>query len=58
VETILIVDDEPDVRTGARDMLKAKGHATLDTGDPTLALRIARTESQPIRGLRHPARPG
>lgn len=48
METILIVDDEPEVRAVARDMLKAKGYTTLDTGDPTLAFRIARTESQPI----------
>jgi two-component system, cell cycle sensor histidine kinase and response regulator CckA len=51
VETILIVDDEPEVRAVARDMLKAKGYTTLDTGDPTLALRIARTEAQPIHLL-------
>jgi two-component system cell cycle sensor histidine kinase/response regulator CckA len=51
VETILIVDDEPEVRAVARDMLKVKGYTTLDTGDPTLALRIARTESQPIHLL-------
>ena len=51
METILIVDDEPEVRAVARDLLKAKGYTTLDTGDPTLALRIARTESQPIHLL-------
>ena len=51
METILIVDDEPEVRAVARDMLKAKGYTTLATGDPTLALRIARTESQPIHLL-------
>jgi CheY-like chemotaxis protein len=51
VETVLIVDDEPEVRAVARDMLKAKGYNTLDTGDPTLALRIARTESQAIHLL-------
>ncbi len=51
METILIVDDEPEVRALARDMLKVKGYTTLDTGDPTLALRIARTESQPIHLL-------
>ena len=51
METILIVDDEPAVRAVARDMLKAKGYTTLDTGDPTLALRIAQTESQPIHLL-------
>jgi two-component system, cell cycle sensor histidine kinase and response regulator CckA len=51
VETILIVDDEPEVRAVARDMLQAKGYTTLDTGDPTLALRIVRTESQSIHLL-------
>jgi hypothetical protein len=51
VETILIVDDEPEVRAVARDMLQAKGYTTLDTGDPTLALRMVRTESQPIHLL-------
>lgn len=51
METILIVDDEPEVRAVARDMLKAKGYTTLDTGDPKLALRIARAESQPIHLL-------
>ena len=51
METILIVDDEPEVRALARDMLKAEGYTTLDTGDPTLALRIARTEPQPIHLL-------
>jgi len=48
VETILIVDDEPEVRAVARDMLQVKGYTTLDTGDPTLALRMVRTESQTI----------
>jgi two-component system cell cycle sensor histidine kinase/response regulator CckA len=51
VETILIVDDDPEVRAVARDILKAKGYTTLDTGDPTLAIRIARAESQPIHLL-------
>ena len=51
METILIVDDEPEVRAVARDMLQVKGYTTLDTGDPTLALRIVRTESQPIHLL-------
>jgi two-component system cell cycle sensor histidine kinase/response regulator CckA len=51
VETILIVDDEPEVRAVARDMLQAQGYTTLDTGDPTLALRIVRTEAQQIHML-------
>ena len=51
METILVVDDEPEVRAVARDMLQLKGYATFDTGDPLLALRIVRTESQPIHLL-------
>ena len=51
METILIVDDEPEVRAVARDMLRTKGYTTLDTGDPIQALRIVRTESQPIHLL-------
>jgi CheY-like chemotaxis protein len=51
VETILIVDDEPEVRAVARDLLQSKGFNTLDTGDPMLAIRIARAETQPIHLL-------
>ena len=51
METILIVDDEPEVRAVARDILKGTGYTTLDTGDPALALRIARTESRTIHLL-------
>jgi DNA-binding NtrC family response regulator len=51
VGTILIVDDEPEVRAVARDMLEAKGYTTIETGDPMSALRIARTESQSIHLL-------
>jgi DNA-binding response OmpR family regulator len=51
VETILIVDDEPEVRAVAVDMLQAKGYRTLDTGDPMRALHIARTETEPIHLL-------
>jgi two-component system, cell cycle sensor histidine kinase and response regulator CckA len=51
VETILIVDDEPAARAVVRDMLEAEGYTALDTGDPAFALRIARTQSQPIHLL-------
>ena len=51
METILIVDDEPEVRAVAVDMLQAKGYRTLDTGDPMRALHIARTETEPIHLL-------
>jgi CheY-like chemotaxis protein len=43
VETILVVDDEPEVLAVAVDMLEAKGYTILHTGDPLEALRIART---------------
>jgi len=38
VETILVVDDEDQVRVVARGMLQAKGYTVLDTGDPQMAL--------------------
>jgi CheY-like chemotaxis protein len=40
-QTILVVDDEPDVRTVVRRMLEPRGYAVLDTGDPRQAQRIA-----------------
>jgi DNA-binding response OmpR family regulator len=48
VETILIADDEPEVRGVAVDMLQFKGYKTLATSDPMLAVQIARTETGPI----------
>lgn len=51
METILIADDEPEVRSVAVDMLQTKGYKTLDTGDPMEALRMARTETGPIHLL-------
>ena len=51
METILVVDDEPQVLAVARDMLQLTGYTTLETDDPTEALRIARIESQPIHLL-------
>ena len=51
METILVVDDEPEVLAVAVDMLQAKGYTILDTGDPLEALRIARTETGPIHLL-------
>ena len=38
VETILVVDDEDQVRVVARGMLETKGYTVLDTGDPQMAL--------------------
>ena len=51
METILVVDDEPEVLAVAVDMLQAKGYTILHTGDPLEALRIARTEAGPIHLL-------
>lgn len=45
METILIVDDEPEVLAVASELLQARGYTTLETGDPLEALRIARTET-------------
>lgn len=41
VETILVVDDEPDIRVVVRRMLEAQGYRVRDTGDPHQALRWA-----------------
>ena len=40
-ETILLVEDEDDVRLLASEILTASGYRVLDTGDPTQALAIA-----------------
>lgn len=48
-ETILVVDDEAEVRALVREMLTAHGYIVVDTGDPFEARRIA--ESQPIHLL-------
>jgi CheY-like chemotaxis protein len=40
-ETILVVDDEPDIRVVVRRMLEGAGYVVLDAGDPHEALRMA-----------------
>ena len=40
-ETILVVDDEEDIRTVVRQMLAAEGYVVLDAEDPNQALRLA-----------------
>ena len=40
-ETILVVDDEEDIRTVVRQMLAAEGYVVLDAGDPHHELRLA-----------------
>jgi len=48
-ETILVVDDEAEVRAVAREALQALGYVVLDTGDPQHALRIVK--EQPVHLL-------
>ncbi|MGH7301505.1 MAG: response regulator [Candidatus Rokuibacteriota bacterium] len=45
-QTVLVVDDEDDIRVVVRQMLEAKGYAVLDAVDPHEALRIA--AQQPV----------
>jgi len=49
VSTILVVDDEDDVRSFVRGALDGQGYRVLDTRDPQHALRIA--SQQPIHLL-------
>lgn len=49
METILVVDDEDDIRVVVRKMLEAKGYTVLDAGDPHQALRIV--TQQPVHLL-------
>jgi two-component system, cell cycle sensor histidine kinase and response regulator CckA len=49
VETILVVDDEDDIRVVVRKMLEAKGYTVLDARDPHQALRIV--TQQPVHLL-------
>jgi len=48
-QTILVVDDEPDVRALLREVLTLNGYNVLDTGDPFEARRLV--ESQPVHLL-------
>ena len=45
METILLVDDESDVRDLARDMLAAKGYQVLEAGNAAEALQIAQNHA-------------
>jgi DNA-binding response OmpR family regulator len=44
-ETLLVVDDEANVRALARDALVSLGYVVLETGDPQHALRLAKEQS-------------
>jgi len=45
-KTILVVDDEEDIRAVVRQMLTAEGYLVLDAEDPNQALRLA--SEQPV----------
>lgn len=51
VETILIVDDEPEILEFARDSLEAAGYRVLEAGDGEAALQIAESHTEPIHLL-------
>jgi len=48
METLLVVDDEPDVRAVARDVLAANGYRILEAGNAEEALRVAQDKSELI----------
>lgn len=48
-ETVLVVDDEIDVRVLVRDVLSRHGYHVLETGDPFEARRLV--EKQPVHLL-------
>jgi two-component system, cell cycle sensor histidine kinase and response regulator CckA len=48
METILIVDDEPEVLALTTSILRAEGYTIVATGDPREALRIARARPEPL----------
>src|SRR2546428_801078 len=50
-ETIVVIDDEPEVRSLIEDMLRGLGYTVLATGDPQAALQFARTHPDPIHLL-------
>jgi two-component system, cell cycle sensor histidine kinase and response regulator CckA len=50
-ETILVVDDDPEVLSVAEDMLRSMGYTVISTVDPRVALRFARTHPGAIHLL-------
>src|ERR1700732_715626 len=50
-ETILVVDDDPEVLLLAVDILRVAGYTVLGTADPRQALRLARTHPEPLHLL-------
>jgi CheY-like chemotaxis protein len=51
VETVLVVDDERDVRELARDCLVAAGYRVIEAGDGEEALQVAAASTEPIHLL-------
>jgi two-component system cell cycle sensor histidine kinase/response regulator CckA len=51
LETILVVDDEAEVRSLVRDILGAKGYHIVEAGDAEEALRVAGGHPEPIHLL-------
>lgn len=49
--TVLVVDDEIEMRGVLREILAPRAYAVLDTGNPEEALRIAREYAGPIHVL-------
>jgi len=47
-ETILVVEDDPSVRTFAARLLRRQGYTVLTASDGSEALAVARDHSQPI----------
>jgi CheY-like chemotaxis protein len=52
-ETILVVDDDPEVLSLAVDILRLAGYTVLGTADPRQALRLARTHPEPLHEPLH-----
>ena len=50
-ETILLVDDEPEVRAVIRDILELKGYTVLEAGDATEAAKVEAGVAGPIHLL-------
>ncbi len=49
--TVLVVDDEPEMRDVLREILAPRAYAVLDTGDPEEAVRIVSEFGGPINVL-------
>ena len=50
-ETVLLVEDEPEVRGLARDILQQQGYTVLESADGDEALRVGREHAGPIHLL-------